>query len=68
MESESTIRLDVVCHSVRSHSPATTTIATRRSARTTAATAEDVDDDVNDCDYDLSGRIDRQLCEQRGKS
>ena len=55
VESESTIKLDVVCHSVGSHSPATATIATRRSARATAATAENVDDDVNDCDYDLSG-------------
>ena len=68
MESESTIKLNVVYHSIRSHSPATTTIATRRSARATAATAEDVDDDVNDCDYDLSGRMESQLCEQREKS
>jgi hypothetical protein len=48
---ESTIELGVVC-SVCSHSPATTTVATRRSTGATAATPEDVDDDneVNDCD------------------
>jgi hypothetical protein len=48
---ESTIELGVVC-SVCSHSPATKTVATRRSTGATAATPEDVDDDddVNDCD------------------